>query len=86
MFQFTSQATIKAAVCVISAYQAVISPLLGGNCRFYPTCSQYAKEALAERGLINGMFLSAKRILKCNPFHPGGMDSVPKRIINQKTR
>lgn len=69
---------------VIRLYQIFISPLLGAGCRFYPSCSQYAREALAAHGLIFGGWLSLKRILKCNPLNPGGIDPVPGRLdVNQ---
>jgi putative membrane protein insertion efficiency factor len=63
----------------IKVYQKFISPLLGQNCRFYPTCSQYAVEALSVHGLFRGGYLSLKRILKCNPWGGCGIDNVPGR-------
>ncbi|GBL06259.1 alpha-hemolysin [Glaciecola sp. KUL10] len=63
---------------LIKAYQTFLSPLLGQNCRFHPSCSCYAKEALEVHGLTKGLLLSTKRIIKCNPMHPGGFDYVPK--------
>jgi hypothetical protein len=63
-------------IILIRGYQKFLSPLLGKNCRFYPTCSQYAITALQKYGLLKGSFLAVKRILKCNPFHPGGYDPV----------
>ena len=68
----------KAVIKVIRIYQLVLSPTLGGNCRFQPTCSQYAIDALNEHGIFKGVFLSVKRIAKCHPFHPGGFDPVNK--------
>ena len=62
---------------MIRGYQLLISPLLGPRCRFYPTCSHYAAEAISKHGLLKGMLLSSKRLLKCHPFHPGGVDPVP---------
>ena len=73
----------KVFVFLITLYQKLISPLLGDNCRFYPNCSQYAKDALGEHGIFKGTILSLKRVLKCNPFHSGGIDFVPKRKINK---
>ena len=70
----------KAVIKVIRIYQLVLSPTLGGNCRFQPTCSQYAIDALNEHGIFKGVFLSLKRIAKCHPFHPGGFDPVNKCI------
>ena len=63
----------------IKFYQLFISPLLGSNCRFNPTCSQYAYEAVQEYGFFKGLGLSVKRIGKCHPWHGGGFDPVPKK-------
>jgi len=62
---------------LIRCYQVFISPLLGGHCRFYPTCSSYTYEAIKKHGLFKGIFLGGKRLLKCHPFHPGGVDLIP---------
>ncbi|MBA4140016.1 MAG: membrane protein insertion efficiency factor YidD [Segetibacter sp.] len=64
-------------VLLIKIYQLGISPLLGSQCRFTPTCSQYAKEALQKHGLFKGSWLSIKRITKCNPWGGHGYDPVP---------
>lgn len=64
---------------LIRAYQYLISPLLGPRCRFYPTCSQYALEALDQHGVARGSLLSLRRLLRCHPWHPGGYDPVPGR-------
>lgn len=61
----------------VRAYQVVLSPLMGRQCRFYPTCSHYASEALALHGSAAGCRLTIRRILRCHPFHPGGVDLVP---------
>jgi hypothetical protein len=58
-------------------YRKFISPLKPPTCRFYPTCSAYALEALDKHGAIKGSVLTVKRIVKCHPFHPGGFDPVP---------
>ncbi|MFZ5823776.1 MAG: membrane protein insertion efficiency factor YidD [Bacillota bacterium] len=63
---------------LIRFYQRFLSPLKGGpTCRFYPTCSQYAYEALGKHGAIKGTYLAVRRVLRCHPFHPGGYDPVP---------
>ncbi|AWL13460.1 Putative membrane protein insertion efficiency factor [Saliniradius amylolyticus] len=67
------------AIALIRGYQRLISPLLGPHCRFTPSCSQYAIEAIKVHGLLRGSWLSVKRILKCHPLHPGGQDPVPSR-------
>ncbi|MCQ2613118.1 MAG: membrane protein insertion efficiency factor YidD [Treponemataceae bacterium] len=62
---------------LIHGYQVFISPLFPPCCRFYPTCSNYAKEAIQKHGAAKGSLLAAKRILRCNKFFPGGYDPVP---------
>jgi putative membrane protein insertion efficiency factor len=64
---------------LLRLYKRVISPLLPPACRFYPTCSEYAAQAIAKHGLIRGGILAARRFLKCSPLHPGGFDPVPER-------
>ena len=63
---------------LIKAYQWMISPLLGPRCRFYPTCSDYAIEAIDRHGAWRGTRLAFKRLVKCHPFHEGGLDPVPE--------
>jgi putative membrane protein insertion efficiency factor len=67
----------KILIFIIRLYQIFISPLLGRNCRFAPTCSRYAIEAIDKHGAIKGTRLAVIRILKCHPFNPGGYDPVP---------
>jgi len=68
---------------LIRLYQLGISPLLGANCRFYPSCSCYTHTAITEHGVIRGTWLGARRILRCHPLSEGGYDPVPdKRTIN----
>ena len=61
----------------IRFYQRFISPLLGINCRFYPSCSSFACEAIEKHGTLRGSWLSISRLCRCHPFHPGGVDPVP---------
>lgn len=63
-------------ISLIRFYQLCISPLLGNNCRYYPTCSQYAIEAIEKKGIIKGSWLAVKRICRCHPWHDGGYDPV----------
>lgn len=67
----------KPIIKIIRLYQKFISPLFPACCRFYPTCSEYAVEAIEKYGCFKGSFLSTKRILKCNPYFKGGFDPVP---------
>lgn len=69
-------------IAFIRGYQKFISPLTPPSCRFYPTCSQYGIEAVKTHGALKGGWLTLKRILKCHPFHPGGVD--PYRTKNKK--
>ena len=62
---------------LLRAYQYAIRPLLGANCRFYPSCSDYAREAIERHGAGKGSWLSARRLARCHPYHPGGYDPVP---------
>jgi uncharacterized protein len=61
----------------LRVYQYAISPLLGARCRFAPSCSEYAIEALERHGLVRGLYLAVRRVLRCHPWHPGGYDPVP---------
>ncbi|MEJ7829131.1 MAG: membrane protein insertion efficiency factor YidD [Segetibacter sp.] len=72
-----SKILIYPFVLLIKIYQVGISPLLGSQCRFTPTCSQYAKEALQKHGIFKGSWLAIKRIAKCNPWGGQGHDPVP---------
>ncbi|MGJ0492928.1 MULTISPECIES: membrane protein insertion efficiency factor YidD [Methylobacter] len=71
-------------ITLIKFYKYFISPLLGNNCRFYPSCSAYALEALQLHGAIIGSYLTLRRLSKCHPFHEGGIDPVPEKIGNNK--
>ena len=70
-------------IWLIRGYRAFISPLYPPTCRFHPTCSQYAIEAVDRFGPIRGSWLAIRRILRCHPFHPGGYDPVPP--VEEKT-
>lgn len=61
----------------IQLYRWFVSPLLGPNCRFYPTCSCYAQDSIRRHGALRGAWLGLRRILRCHPWHPGGYDPVP---------
>ncbi len=65
---------------LIRFYQRWVSPLKGPTCRFHPTCSHYAYEAIARHGVLAGGWLATRRILRCHPFHPGGYDPVPEKL------
>ena len=67
-------------IILIRAYQLIISPMLGSNCRFVPTCSEYAMESFKTHGLIKGLFLTIKRIGKCHPWGGHGYDPIPNKI------
>lgn len=74
-------------VWLVRGYQLFISPMLGSNCRFEPTCSQYAIEALRTHGALRGGWLALRRIGRCQPLHSGGHDPVPlARSTNQSTK
>ncbi len=66
------------AIALIRLYQYLISPLLGPRCRFYPSCSAYALEAITRFGFLKGCYLSLRRVLRCHPACPGGYDPVPE--------
>ncbi|MDJ0984224.1 MAG: membrane protein insertion efficiency factor YidD [Desulfobacterales bacterium] len=70
----------------IRGYQYTLSPLLGPCCRFYPSCSNYALQAIQQHGPFKGLFLASKRVLRCHPFHPGGVDPVPQSAHNKSMR
>ena len=71
------------AIAVMKGYRAVISPLYGQVCRYYPTCSSYALQAYQQQGFMKGLLLTIWRLLRCNPFSSGGIDDVPVRPQTQ---
>lgn len=66
-------------IFLIRCYQRVLSPFIGNQCRFYPTCSHYGIEALHKHGALRGSWLTLRRVTRCHPLHPGGIDPVPDR-------
>jgi len=64
----------------VRGYQRVVSPLFGPRCRYLPTCSEYAYEALGEHGAVRGTWLAVRRVARCHPFHEGGYDPVPRKV------
>lgn len=68
---------VQPLLWLIRAYQLAISPMLGNRCRFHPSCSDYAIEALRRHGLLKGLWLALRRVGSCHPWHPGGYDPVP---------
>ena len=67
----------RALLLLVEVYRVTLSPLLGGHCRFWPSCSAYAEEAVRRHGAGRGSALALRRLLRCHPFHPGGSDPVP---------
>ncbi len=78
-FQTTNRTLRKTLILLIRAYQLFISPVLGPRCRFHPSCSNYAKNALTQHGIIKGSGLTLWRLLRCHPLTSGGYDPVPKK-------
>ena len=66
-------------LAALAAYRYLFRPLLGANCRFYPSCSDYASEAIERHGALRGALLALGRVARCHPWHPGGFDPVPRR-------
>jgi len=64
-------------LAAVRGYQYALRPMLGANCRFYPSCSDYAREAIERHGALRGSWLAACRVCRCHPYHPGGFDPVP---------
>jgi putative membrane protein insertion efficiency factor len=73
----SDRAMARAVAFLIRLYQRFVSPLLGPRCRFYPSCSNYALQAVQQFGTLRGTWLTVKRLLRCHPWHPGGYDPVP---------
>jgi uncharacterized protein len=75
---------VSGLTAAIRAYRYVLSPMLGPTCRFYPSCSHYAEEALHQHGALRGSYLTVRRLLRCHPWHEGGYDPVPSRTTNNE--
>jgi len=84
--QARPSAAARVLIALISGYRRFISPLLGPRCRFAPSCSAYALEAVREHGALRGTWLAVRRIGRCHPFNPGGFDPVPPALHGRRTR
>jgi uncharacterized protein len=74
----------KILITIIRAYRYLLSPWLGNHCRFHPSCSHYAAEAIEKHGTLHGLWLALRRLLRCHPWHAGGYDPVPPPTNNSK--
>ena len=81
-----AQSVKKPVILLLRGYKLVISPLLGQRCRFYPSCSEYTMQAVDRFGVVRGGWLGAKRIGRCHPLNPGGMDPVPDTWPTKRSR
>jgi putative membrane protein insertion efficiency factor len=79
-----NQILSKVVIRLLNIYRFFLSPLLGNRCRFYPSCSCYAQEAVQAYGVIKGSRLVLMRLAKCHPFHPGGYDPIPELVEGKK--
>ena len=77
---------VRIAIGLLRIYRYLLSPLLGPRCRFMPSCSEYAMQALHTHGAVRGGWLSTRRLCKCHPWHPGGFDPVPDPTGRPETR
>jgi len=75
-----NRATRMPFLLIIRLYQSLVSPLLRPSCIYYPSCSEYARQAFIKHGVLRGMLLSLVRIARCHPFHQGGVDEVPETV------
>lgn len=74
----------RVVLWLIKGYAYLLSPLLGNNCRYYPSCSAYTREAVEIHGVVRGLWMGLRRILRCHPFHEGGYDPVPGSDCDHK--
>ena len=72
----------RVIILLIKAYSYFLSPFLGTNCRFYPSCSSYSCQALKHFGVVKGIYLTSRRLLRCHPWHEGGYDPVPSHRVS----
>jgi len=79
-----SRLAVTAVLAPVRAYRLLLSPFLGNHCRFYPSCSAYCIEAVERHGPVRGLWLTLKRLGKCHPLHPGGVDRVPNAALTRK--
>ena len=86
MAQARPSAAARVLMALISGYRRFISPLLGPRCRFAPSCSAYALEAVREHGALRGTWLAVRRIGRCHPFNTGGVEPVPPALHGRRTR
>jgi len=80
------QLPARLLIALVRLYQIAVSPFLGNNCRFHPTCSNYCIEALRRHGMLRGLWLCVRRIGRCHPWHPGGYDPVPGKEAGDDAR
>ena len=84
--QARPSAAARVLMALITGYRRFVSPLLGPRCRFAPSCSAYALEAVREHGALGGTWLAVRRIGRCHPFNPGGFDPVPPALHGRRPR
>jgi putative membrane protein insertion efficiency factor len=84
--QARPSAAARVLMALITGYRRFISPLLGARCRFAPSCSAYALEAVREHGALRGAWLAVRRVGRCHPFNPGGFDPVPPALHGRRPR
>ncbi len=73
-------------IALVTLYRYMISPFIGRHCRFHPSCSEYAIDAINQQGVIKGCYLALRRLLRCHPFNPGGYDPVPENHSDNHKR
>jgi hypothetical protein len=74
----------RLVLMLVRGYQLLVSPFLGNNCRFYPTCSSYMLEAIELHGVMRGFWMGLRRVSRCHPYHEGGVDPVPGSELEQE--